>query len=106
MSRLYQGRAQQRRPLLGDAAKLHRVAALSDRGDQPRIGCQLLRMREAPHVPDPGIAHRGGERPDPGHRHQPLDRLHRLRAGPQRRLLALAARQGVRQAFHCFFGVV
>ena len=47
--------------------------------------------------------------PDPGHRHQPLDRIHRLRAcpqrrvqlgelGSQRRLLALAARQGVRQA--------
>jgi hypothetical protein len=54
MRRLHQRRAQRRGPLLGDAAELRRVPALAHRRDQPRIGGELLRVREAPQVPDPG----------------------------------------------------
>jgi hypothetical protein len=65
MRRLPQRRAQRRGPLLGDATELRRAPALSHPGDQPRIGREFLRMREAAPVADPGVEHRRRDRPLP-----------------------------------------
>src|SRR5438034_363085 len=64
--RVHQGRAQRSAALLGDLPIGRHAAALAHARDQSRIGRERLRVREAAHVPHPGVERRLCKRPDSG----------------------------------------